>query len=190
MHKDKLAIFDLDGTLFDTKNVNYLSYSKALAECGFASDIDYKYYCDFCNGNSYKTFLPKIVPSISADDMTRVHNAKKAFYRDFLGKAKMNAHLFAFIDAIKEKYQVALVTTASRENVEDILNYFDVSSHFDIRITQEDVTRTKPDPECFELAVKMAGVEKKDAIIFEDSIEGLNAAEASGIQYVKVYGYN
>lgn len=190
MGKDKLAIFDLDGTLFDTKNVNYSAYTKALKECGFSQHIDYKFYCEFCNGNSFKIFLPKIVPDISDEEMILVHNMKKILYKDFLNKAKINKHLFAIIDSIREKYQIALVTTASRSNTEDILNYFQVADFFDFIITQEDVKKAKPDPECFELTVKKAGVNKQDTIIFEDSAEGVKAANLSCIQYVKVYGYN
>lgn len=46
----KLAVFDLDGTLFDTKDVNFSAYSKVLEELGYKERIDYKYYCDYCNG--------------------------------------------------------------------------------------------------------------------------------------------
>ena len=54
----KLVIVDLDGTLFDTKDVNYHAYKDAITPYGY--DIDYKYYCDFCNGRHYKEFLPQM----------------------------------------------------------------------------------------------------------------------------------
>ena len=190
MKKNKLAIFDMDGTLFDTKDVNYTAYTKALEACGFDVEIDYKYYCEFCNGNNYKVFLPQIIPGISNDDLKRVHDKKKELYKESLGKARMNQHLFSIIDAIKSEYQVALVTTASLRNVEDILNQFQVRDSFDFLITQDDVKNTKPSPECFLLAMERAGVTIEDTLIFEDSETGLAAAEASGANYVRVYGYN
>lgn len=190
MEKKKLAIFDLDGTLFDTKNVNFNAYSKALEKCGFQEKIDYQYYCEFCNGNNYKTFLPHIVKGISNEEMKAVHDEKKREYKNFIGFARKNEHLFSIIDLVRDEYVTALVTTASRDNTMDILGEFDVVNKFDFIITQEDVTLTKPNPECFELAVKLAEVDKKNAIIFEDSETGLKAAEASDISYVKVYGYN
>lgn len=54
----KLVIVDLDGTLFDTKDVNYHAYKDAISPYGF--DIDYKYYCEFCNGRHYLDFLPQL----------------------------------------------------------------------------------------------------------------------------------
>lgn len=188
--RKKLAIFDLDGTLFDTKNVNFTAYTQALADCGIQVEVDYQYYCNFCNGNSYKVFLPKIVPEISEEQLRDVHERKKALYKDHLGLAKINRHLFCIIDTIRTDYQIALATTASRKNAVDILTEFSVIDKFDIIITQEDVRNIKPNPECYLKAADKAHVSIFQTIIFEDSEVGLRAAKASGASYVKVYGYN
>lgn len=188
--KSKLAIFDMDGTLFDTKNVNYKAYCKAIEECGFAVDIDYKYYCEFCNGNNYKIFLPVLVPNITAEEMQKVHEMKKQLYAGYLGYARKNQHLFSIIDLIKNEYQIAMVTTASRKNVDDILSAFDVLNAFDFIFTQEDVEISKPDPEGFLLAIEKAGVTRENTLIFEDSDIGVEAAQRGGLNYIRVYGYN
>lgn len=188
--KEKLAIFDMDGTLFDTKNVNYTAYSKALEECGYKLEVDYKFYCDFCNGNNYKVFLPKIVSGITEEDIRRVHDIKQDIYPEYLELAVKNEHLFSLIGLIRKEYLIALVTTASRQNVDDILKAFDVVDVFDLILTQADVNKAKPDPEGFLLAMKKSGVSKEDTLIFEDSASGIEAAERSGAKYVKVFGYN
>lgn len=72
----------------------------------------------------------------------------------------------------------------------DILEAFEVYEYFDLIITQEDVRKTKPDPEGYLLAIEKSKVIKQNAIIFEDSETGMLAAKASGIDYVQVYGYN
>lgn len=190
MKKQRLAIFDLDGTLFDTKDVNFNAYNKALLNCGFLRKLDYQYYCDYCNGNNYKYFLPEIIDGISEDEMKFIHNEKKLLYSSFLGLARKNEHLFSLINLIKDEYYIGLATSASKENTNDILQEFSVYDLFDFIITQDDVKHTKPNPECFELAVSIAKIEKKNAIIFEDSETGIKAANASGIDYVRVYGYN
>jgi beta-phosphoglucomutase len=188
--KNKLAIFDLDGTLFDTKNVNFISYSEALIQCGLSAELDYMYYCDFCNGNNYTVFLPRIIPEITVEQIKAVHDLKKKLYASHLDLAVKNEHLFLMIKLISSEYKIALVTTASRKNTEDILKCFDVMDQFDLIITQEDVSKTKPDPECFLKAMEISGVTVEDTIIFEDSVTGLEAAEKSGAKYIKVYGYH
>ena len=186
----KLAIFDLDGTLFDTKNVNFSAYKEAIKQSGLQAEIDYDFYCSFCNGNNYKVFLPKIIADITEDQIKEIHDRKKQLYSEYLDLAKINEHLFSIIKSIREEYCIALVTTASRQNVDDILQRFNVKEYFDLLITQEDVQETKPNPECFLRAMDMVGVTAKNTIIFEDSKEGLKAAQLSGAQYVKVYGFN
>ena len=191
MTKDKkLAIFDLDGTLFDTKDVNFRAYTEAIKRCHYQVDIDYQYYCDFCNGNNYKTFLPQLIPGIDEEGLQAIHNAKKELYASYLKYAVKNDFLFSLIKAIRREYVIALVTTASGKNTEDILKEFHVAEEFDIIITQEDVVDCKPAPDCFLLAMKLADVLAKDTIIFEDSDIGLAAARASGAGYVKVHGFN
>lgn len=46
--------------------------------------------------------------------------------------------------------------------------------------TSERFTKSKPDPECFLLAMKELGGTPADTVVFEDSINGLKAAKASG----------
>ena len=81
---NKLAIFDLDGTLFDTGEVNFFSYQKALNKVGY--DVEKKYYIEHCNGYHYKRFLPTILKDLQGDELTRtmeeVHLYKKDYYKD------------------------------------------------------------------------------------------------------------
>lgn len=176
--KTKLAIFDLDGTLFDTKEVNYLSYKQALEEQGFA--LDYNFYTEECNGKYYKDYLPKIIANPSLELMEIIHNQKKGFYPLNLGSAKVNEHLFSIIDNIKKDYHISLVTTASSKNCSDILKHFAKEEVFELIITHNDVQKVKPDPEGFLKAMSYFNISAEDTIIFEDSETGIDAAMRSG----------
>lgn len=77
----KLIIVDLDGTLFDTKDVNYHAYKEAIAPYGY--DMDYKYYCEFCNGRHYLDFLPQVTTTDS-EILSAMHKAKKIAYKNHL----------------------------------------------------------------------------------------------------------
>ena len=89
-------------------------------------------------------------------------------------------HLFWFIQAIKAEYYTAIVTTASKKNLLDILTHFNYLELFDLLITQEDVTHVKPDPEGFLKAMHYFGMDAEHTVIFEDSDVGVQAAQASG----------
>jgi beta-phosphoglucomutase len=177
MIKDKLAIFDLDGTLFDTKDINYLSYKQAINEEGY--DLDYNYFCLECNGNHYKEFLPKVLDKVDESLLERIHKRKKTLYSCNLNVARMNKHLFKMIDLIMCEYNIALVTTASRKNCEEILHHFDKYDLFDLILAQEDVENAKPNPEGFLKAMKHFNVSEEMTIIYEDSKIGIEAARRS-----------
>ncbi len=173
--KNKLAIFDLDGTLFNTDDVNFASYQSALLEYGY--NVDYKYFCKECNGLSYKKFLPKIIDDNNL--LEPIHKLKKELYSKNIEKAKINNHLFNIIELIKNEYYLAIVTTASKKNCLEILEYFNKRDIFDLIISYEDVINVKPDPEGFKKAMKYFDISPKETIIFEDSEVGLEAAKNS-----------
>lgn len=187
MNKRKLAVFDLDGTLFDTGRVNFEAYKEAVEKYGRQINIDNKFFSKYCNGNSCYEFLPCIMPDVTKEQIQCIHEYKKQIYQKYLDAAIKNEHLFWMIPLIRQKYQTAIATTASRKNAEELLNYFGVMEWFDFIIAQEDVKETKPSPECFLLAMKQAEASCKDTIIFEDSKPGLIAAKASGANYMQIY---
>ena len=188
--KNKLAIFDLDGTLFDTKDVNYNAYQNAIKMVGIGAIIDYNDFCNLYNGKNYRDFLPKIIHDISEEQMKNIHNFKKDIYTKYLDKAKKNNLLFAILQEMKESFFLSVVTNASKKNVNEILEKFSVKDLFDLLITQEDIKNPKPSAEGFIKAMDYFNISKENTIIFEDSKIGIQAAINSGANYVKVYGYN
>jgi beta-phosphoglucomutase len=177
--KEYLALFDLDGTLFDTSQVNYFAYNEALSIFGIT--LNKEYFIMNCNGRHYTEFLPVIMGNVGTkENMEAVHRAKKDTYKCHLNKAKVNTHLFTIIKSMARQYHLAVVTTASRKNTMELLRYYDYEKLFEFIITQEDIDRPKPDPQGFLIAMEKLGMDSKHTIIFEDSEVGLQAAETTG----------
>lgn len=183
--KGKLAIFDLDGTLFDTSEVNYHAYKDALEQYGY--ELDHDLFVNEFNGMHYKTFLPRIMQETG--DMEAVHDAKKAAYGKNLDKARENIHLINIAKALKEEYHLAIVTTASKKNTYEILDYFGYTGLFDLILTAEDIKKVKPDPEGFLMAMAYFGTDSEATVIFEDSEAGIKAgcATEAGVMVVKSF---
>lgn len=179
---EKLAMFDMDGTLFDTRRVNYYSYKKALNEVG--CDFDYDFFLSHCYGSHYTDFLKPVTSEIE-----KVHELKKAYYSEYLSTAVENTHLFAIIESIRGEYATALVTTASKKNTLELLHCFGKENCFDLIVTQDDVKKNKPDPEAYLYTMAQFGARPENCIIFEDSKTGIAAAEASGANLFIVRGF-
>lgn len=182
----KLAIFDMDGTLFNTNDINYYAYKEALDK--YDVSLDYEYYCNYCNGRHYKVFIPPLVNN-NEEKIEDIHNIKKKTYSKYLNKVKVNEHLFNIIDKLKRDYKIALVTTASKKNTYEILEYTKKTEVFDLILTAEDIINPKPDPEGFLLAMNKYMAEPKDCIIFEDSVIGLEAARKTNATVFKVESF-
>ena len=178
---------DLDGTLFDTKKVNYLAYSEAMEVYGYS--LDYDYYCGFCNGMYYKDFLSHI---ITADNevVEAIHKSKCSNYVKYLNHARLNKKLIELIEILNVEYKIALVTTASKKNTMDILGAFNIVDKFDLILTKEDIKEVKPHPEGFLKAMDFFKASPEECIIFEDSDVGIMAAEQTGSTVFVVKGFN
>lgn len=183
----KVMMVDLDGTLFDTREVNYRAYQEAVQLYGYR--MDYKYYCEFCNGRHYLDFLPQI----TTDDkliLSDIHKKKKSIYRKYLGCARVNWSLIDMIKNNRSEYKTALVTTASKENAHDILERFDLMGIFDVILTCDDISKPKPDPEGYLKVMGIFGAKPEECVVFEDSEAGIEAARKAGAIVYIVKGYN
>jgi HAD superfamily hydrolase (TIGR01509 family) len=82
--------------------------------------------------------------------------------------------------------KTAVVSSSSRRWVEGHLTRLGLLRYFDRLLTRDDVTRTKPDPELYLKALQAFGLNSAEALVFEDSPNGIRAAHAAGICVVAV----
>jgi beta-phosphoglucomutase len=54
-------------------------------------------------------------------------------------------------------------------------------AYFDEIIDGNDITRTKPDPQIFELAAERLRANPKKCVVFEDASSGVQAAKSAGM---------
>lgn len=181
--KSNLACFDLDGTLFDTTDVNFRAYAESLRESGFT--LSREHYTKACHSRSYREFLPPLVNN-DPQIVETVHLRKIELYDGYAGEAIPNIHLFNIISAIRSTYHTVVVTTASRACAKAILKNFNYLDFFDLLITGDDVTKSKPHPECYLKSMDYFGTDKENTLIFEDSPQGIEAARKSGANVIIV----
>jgi HAD superfamily hydrolase (TIGR01509 family) len=79
---------------------------------------------------------------------------------------------------------VGLVTSSRRRLMRAVLETTGFA--FDITVCSDDVTATKPDPEPYQLAVKLLGADPAGCVVLEDSPNGVASARAAGCPVVAV----
>src|SRR5207302_10843387 len=90
------------------------------------------------------------------------------------------------LGALHGKYRMGVVTTSTRDHFDLVHRSTGFTRYFDFVITSEDVTRLKPDPEPYLVAIRRSGLAPHECIAVEDSERGLTAAHAAGIACVVV----
>lgn len=181
----KLLIFDMDGTIIDSENLNYYSYSKALSEIGIILNREF-FDMNCCNGRHYSKFLNLLMPSLGEDDMKNVHSRKQKIYKDNLDMLKVNPFIIEIIKCNKNKKKLSLATTASKASSYEAIKHVGLDGFFDLILTGEDVIKRKPFPDIFIKSMEYFNVSTIDTVIFEDSDIGIEAAVKSGAWIFKV----
>ena len=179
----KGLFFDLDGTLCDTNEANYLAYKKALKDCGYVlSRKDFKRSI----GLRADKFIPLLFPDISLDKVNRIRELKADYYLDMTEVLKPNKHIIDFFLMMKPDHITVLVTTASKNNAQPVLKKVGLTDMFNFTVYGDDVDNPKPDPEAYSLALALSGLRPDEVIAFEDSESGILSAVKAGIKVIRV----
>lgn len=174
------ALFDLDGVLIDSEG----GYSEFWAEQGRKYRPDIPNLAEAVKGttlpNILGTYFPdaEVVAKICAD----------------LDEYEANVHFPLFpgvmeflADLHRNGISAAVVTSSGADKMKKLFSEKpEFASYFDVVVTSADVTHSKPNPECFLIGAQKLGMEIGDCFIFEDSLNGLKAANAAGA--LKVVG--
>lgn len=180
----KALLFDLDGTLFDSKVANIKAYTSAFNDVGITLDED-RYKSLF--GLKYVDMIKTLQPKIDSNTMNKIQDLKSDYYLKYISLVTPNLALIQLIRSVRGKFKIGLVTTASEINVTNLIYDSDLTeSMFDVIVTGENVKKGKPDPECYILAFTKLGLKAQECCIFEDSKVGIEAAKLSGAYTIKV----
>lgn len=185
----RAVLFDLDGTIVDslpywTKAV--LSIVQDLNGYGFdVNDV----YLGISLETIWGTILNKPEQNIVAPQTDLIKKTNERFLEFFLSDdVVVRDGFWELLHDIKNnlKLPVGLVTNSSRQTTTQVLERLSLKSVFDLTITGDEVSNRKPDPQIFNDAAKKLKISPKDMLVFEDSVSGVNAALASGVETVIV----
>lgn len=179
------AIFDLDGTLVDTKLIAVKTITEIFKE-KFDLILDKKGK-NSIHGLSCSTFCQKLVKEYHLP-ITPEKLLKEYLKRYNPRLLKINKVLPGTKNLLKELkkrgFKIGLCSGSYRYQAKAILKNTNILKHFQVIICDEDIKEHKPSPEPYLLTAKKLKVKPEQCIAFEDSEVGVLSAKNAGIGFV------
>jgi beta-phosphoglucomutase len=182
MTEIKAIIFDMDGVLIDAKDWHYEALNKALALFGFSiSRYDHLVTYDGLPTKkkpemlTLERGLPKGLHQF-INDLKQIYTMEMIFQ-----KCKpVFYHEYALSRLKAEGYRLAVASNSIRQTVELMMEKSNLARYMDLMLSNQDVSKPKPDPEIYNTAIARLGLKPEECLIVEDNQNGIKAAQASG----------
>jgi beta-phosphoglucomutase len=175
----KAFIFDLDGVIVDTAKYHFLAWQKIAQELNINFTHEHN---ELLKGVSRVRSLDIILElgnvQVSQADKDKMLIQKNEDYLSYLvdmDESEILPGVSKILKLLKDKNQGIALGSASK-NARPILEKTGIISYFDVIVDGNDVSNAKPDPEVFLKAAQLLNIEPKNAIVFEDSVAGIQAA--------------
>lgn len=171
-------LFDLDGVLVDACDWHYESLNSALISSGY-NPISREDHIEKFNGLPTKVKLSML--GIPDSESKKINDLKQKFTIDIItNKASLMQEKIEMHQYLKSKnIKIGCVTNSIRETTEHMLKSTGQFEYMDIIITNEDVKKNKPYPDCYNLAIQKLEIDPQNIMCVEDSEKGIQAAVAS-----------
>ncbi|QDV36517.1 HAD family hydrolase [Tautonia plasticadhaerens] len=183
---DLLAIFDHDGVLVDS----LAFHQSAWVDLGRRADlpITEQFVLETFGMTNPAIFRRLVGDALDDAEVARLGALKEECYREVArGKVVLMDGVHALLDALTARgVALAIGTSGPRANMRLTVESCGLDGRFAAIAALEDITRSKPDPEVFLLAARLAGVDPRGAVVFEDAPIGIQAAKAAGMFAVGV----
>tara|TARA_Y100000310_G_scaffold167999_1_gene168033 strand:+ start:758 stop:1387 length:630 start_codon:yes stop_codon:yes gene_type:complete len=184
-NKIKGILYDLDGVLVDACDWHYHSLNRALKEVvGFEISRD----DHISTYNGLPTTKKLKMMGIVNDKAINVWKKKQKYTIDVINEMAHNSpqkrrlHEFTKMLNIKS----CCVTNSIRETAELMLKNTGQLEYMEFVVSNEDVEKNKPNPECYMLAMSKLKLLPNECLIVEDSPKGIESAEATKAHVLKV----
>lgn len=191
-------IFDVDGTLADTESAHRAAFNFAFAELGLGWEWDESLYTrllEISGGKEriahyWKEVYPDVKPldgQAMSETIDHIHELKTAAYERAVqdGAVALRPGVLRLIEsAYNDGVRLAIATTTSPVNIAALLRAAigpDWRDYFQVVEDASTAPKKKPHPQVYLQTLGRLGLSASACLAFEDSANGLKAAQAAGL---------
>jgi HAD superfamily hydrolase (TIGR01509 family) len=181
------AIFDWDGTLADTRHPIVVSFHRALKENGLDVSTEYiERRIGIGASETFREILRSQGREVDEQLVKQLVARKSEIQVELADEVQLFDGARELLAELQGKVRVALASMNNRMVVGHLLKAKGLEDCFEVIMTSDRVSRSKPDPEIFLKTAEELEVKPKKCVVFEDSIFGVKAAKAAGMSCIAV----
>lgn len=183
----KMVFFDMDGTLIDSEYTYIYAWHELFKEYNIPIEL-----VDILKWRGKSIHSINETINTFTNDMDATLNLRRLrdeiFYKKLINnqvELKPNAlEILDFLDSKEIPY--AIVTSTYKEKARRLLTHFNIMHRFKFIVYGDDVKDSKPAPDIYLKSLAISGYKKEEIVIFEDSENGIRAANNAGIDVIYV----
>lgn len=180
----RALIFDFDGLIVDTEASSLAFVQEAYRRHGFELPSEQWRRCVGTTVDPYGHLQRLVGPEV---DLTAMRQEQAVRHRAAVAELGPRPGVVEMVTAAAARgLRLAVASSASRRWVEEHLQRIGTLDAFHAVRCRDDVRRTKPAPDVYLAALDVLSIRASEAVAFEDSPHGVQAAKAAGIYAVAV----
>lgn len=198
MTQIKAIFFDQDGVIVDTERDGHrVAFNDTFREMGLDVYWDEDYYHELLQVGGGKERMKhhlhtrgfgKVIQPEDEDALIQaLHRQKTSRFVELIesGTLPLRPGIHRFMQEGKQAGLTLGICTTSNERAAQAIAYKMLSDiSFDFVLAGDIVSRKKPDPEIYLLALSKTGLKPAECLVIEDSSNGVQAAKAAGMHVV------
>jgi HAD superfamily hydrolase (TIGR01509 family) len=177
-------ILDMDGVLADTEPLHVRSWDITLGEIDSGAPAHERGQLAGMSSTDIARELVRMLRlPLGVEELVE---RKRGVFRNLISSG------LAPFDGLVEELRawrsgpLALATSSARRETEIMLSGLGFDGWFNPIVTSDDVTRAKPAPDVYDLAIRRLGVRPEECVVIEDTLHGIQAARDAGAAVVGV----
>lgn len=187
--KIEAVVFDMDGVLIDAKDWHYHALNRALEHFGYT--ISRADHLSAFDGLPTRKKLEMLTQDRGLPRGLHgfLNNLKQQYTTDQVHTDchPIFVHEYALSNLKARGYKLGLASNSVRNSVELMMEKSALKPYLDVMVSNEDVTKPKPDPDMYLTATRLLDVAPENTLVVEDNVNGIKSAQDAGCNLLVVH---
>jgi HAD superfamily hydrolase (TIGR01509 family) len=177
----KAVLFDMDGVLVQTEPLKAQAHASTVAH--FGGKVEPAFYATVMGQSMEAAEWAFCQTGQVEEAFSRYRPRYETIYHTLLQtQLAVTPGVIPLLQQLQGRgYRLAVVTSDHAATMQDVLARTSLIHFFEVRVARDDVTRTKPAPDGYLLALERLALPTSAALVIEDSEAGVQAATSAGL---------